>query len=273
MTTDCNAVPRHVRRALGSVTLLLLGVLPAAGAQEAPRAEARIPWQKSLSVSVGYGEHDGGSSTAESVVLYLARPKVTWVLSGGYQSIIGARGFGLGVGYHRTVADWLHVGAGASTGFNTRGGLFPRYEVGAWGRAVVARGLSVETGYSRWRARAVDSHTDRFGVGVTWYTPTPLIVGGDVAYSIGSPGSTRSWAGGGGITYARWQNLYVGVSVRYGDGSYVLMPSQQLVEFTGWAYNLSVSKYLSPRLSVGVSGGHSDYYGGGAVTITVTRSW
>jgi len=273
MITDTHT--RLVRAGRRSVATLMvsLSVTIGAVAQDSAAAPTKTPWRKTIVTSVSYGRHDGGESTAQSLTMYLSRGRTAWVFSGGYQSIIGERGLGVGLTYQRQIAEALSFGVGGATGTNIKGGIFPRYQVGGWGRVAVAPGLSFTAGYSRRQAQDFDAHTDRIGAGFTWYAPGPWILGGDVAYYLNSPGNTESWSGGGGLTYERWEKLYVGFSVHYADARYLALPSQSLVEFNGWGYSVGVTKYFTRDFTIGLTAGHSDYYGGGAVTLNVGRSW
>jgi hypothetical protein len=281
MTTNTLSRAWRARWRPVAVLVIPLAWTVGAAAQEPPQdsapaaapAPAKTPWRKTIVANLAYGRHDAGESIGQSVTLYLSRAKVAWILSGGYQSIIGERGVGVGVTYQREVVNGVQIGVGGATGTNIKGGIFPKYEVGGWSRVAVAPGLGVQAGFSRRAAQDFEAHTDRIGLGFTWYAPGPWIVGGDVGYSIGSPGNTESWSGGAGLTYEKWEKLYVGVVVRYADARYVALPSQSLVEFTGWGYNAGVTKYFTRDFTIGVSAGHSDYYGGGAVTVSVGRSW
>lgn len=258
-------------------TVLVLALVAtgpmAAVAGQAPPGRRSAPWTKTIVVAAGVGSHDQGSSAGQEVRLRLARGKVSWLLGVSHHSLIGAEGYGVGVTHQRAITDGLGLGLGISTGTNTAGGLYPKYQVGGWLRAAVAPGFSVLAGFNRRQAREFEAHTDRYGAAVVWYAPGPWIVEGSLTHAVGHPGNTRSWSGGGGVTFERWRKLYIGASVSYGDGSYVHLPSQQLVEYAGWAYRGRIERYLSPRVSVNLAAGHSDYYGGASVTLSVAQTW
>jgi len=230
-------------------------------------------WRPAVVFTAGYGDHTGGNAGSQAVTVYLSRPGEYWTFSAGHQRLLGEEGYGAGVTYNHAWNDRFRVGLGVSSGLNHHGGLYPRYHVGLSAGMNLTAPLQVSLNASRRKSAVNDSRSDRVGLGFTWYAPGPWILGGNATYGVSQPGSRSSWSGGGGLSYSVWERWSVGVRVDYGDGSYMLIPTQNVVEFQSWAYSASVSKYLAPKLSVRVTAGHTDYYGGFNLSFAVAKGW
>lgn len=238
-------------------------------------AQATPPprWDRTLVVTTGYGEHDGGTAASQSLALYLSRPDRYWILSMGHQRLMRDDGYGAGASFQRAWKGRYRAGGGVSTGVNSHGGLYPRYHAGINLGMNLTDPLQVSLGLSRRRSGIDRRHEDRVGVGFTSWGPGRLIIGGGATYGIAQPGSTTSWSSGGGVTYAVWEKWSAGMRVDYGDGSYMLLPGQGIVEFRSWAWSGSVSRNFTARNSVRITSGHTDYYGGFHLGLAVAHRW
>jgi YaiO family outer membrane protein len=254
--------------AAGAVILAVQS--PAATAQE---GTAKPRWTPTVVLTTSYGDHTGGSAGSQAVTVYLNRPNTYWTFSAGHQRLLGDEGYGFGIGFHRAWRQRYRIGLGMSSGANRRGGLYPRYHVGFSAGMNLTDPLQVSIDYGRRRSAVDAAHSDRIGAGFTWYAPGPWILGGGVIYGMNQPGSRTAWSGGGGLTYSVWERWSVGVRLDYGDGSYMLLPSQGVVEFESWAYSASVSKYVAPKLSFRLTAGHTDYYGGFNLSLAMAKGW
>jgi YaiO family outer membrane protein len=255
-----------------AIAVLCAGVCgPAAGsAQTTP---ATPPWVPTIAVDAGFGDYAGGGSASQSLALYLARPDRYWRFSAGHHRLIESEAYSAGFSYQHSWRRKYRLGAGFSSGVNRSGGLAPRYYLSLSAGMNVIGSLPTSISWGRRRSAINESYVDRYGLGFSWYAPGPWIISGNGAYSLGQPGSTSSRSFGGGITYSLWERMSIGARVDHGDGSYMLLPSQNIVDFQSWSYSGSFSKHLNPGTSVRVSVGYSEYYEGPNVNLGYSRRW
>ena len=266
--TTARSWARRLGLGLGLALAALAG--PTLAAQQEP---AKPKWSPAVVVTFGYGDHTGGNAGSQAVTVYLARPDRYWTFSAGHQRLLGEEGYGAGVSFLKAWNHRYRLSAGVSSGFNHTGSLYPRYHAGLSAGMNVTGPLEASLNYAHRQAATDGVHSDQVGIGFTWYAPARLILGGSANYGVNQPGSRSSWSAGGGVTYSVWERWSVGARVDYGDGSYTLLPSQGIEQFESWAYSVSVSKYLAPKVSVRVTGGHTDYYGGFNLSLALAKGW
>jgi len=257
------------------VGLLILLWTAAAAAQEEDQDEDRTPWGYTLVAGVGFGTYSGGESASQSATLYISRPGQYWRFSLGHATLFSAEGYGMGIGHSRDLGSGFRLSAGVGTGLNRHGSIYPRYQVGASLSKVMlsSRRLVASLSYTRRQSKRSVYFSDRFGTGLTWYAPGPWVFGGHAAYSLGRPGDRVSLSGGLSVSYVLWKRRSVGLRIGYGDGSYMLWPSQRIVDFNVWSYAAGYTHYLSPDLSLRFGAGHDTYYDGANFSLTLAKSW
>ncbi len=244
-----------------------------AGVVAAQEPAPRVKWTPAMVVTLGYGDHTGGNAGSQAVTVYLSRPDRYWTFSAGHQQLLGEEGYGVGVSFLKAWSHRYRLSAGLSSGINERGNLYPRYHVGLSAAMSVTERLETSIDYGHRQATIAGVRSDRIGAGFTWYAPAHLILGGGATIGVNQPSSRSSWSAGAGLSYSVWERWSAGARVDYGDGSYVILPSQGIEEFQSWAYSASLSKYLAPKLSVRLTAGHADYYGGFNLSLAVAKGW
>lgn len=263
--------PRQVTVRLPAV-LLLAGLLwpGALAAQESQR-----PLNYTVSAGLSFAEFaHNQQGRAQFATLYVARPSTyRWTFGLSHASRFGDSGFGLGVGYMRLFRSGLTLSAGVNTG--TGDFLYPKYQIGvSASKPILPRRNLIPSLSLSFRQSKNDLYRNtRLLLGFTWYAPGPWIAGGNVGHALGWPGSTHSWFGSLGLSYALWMRMSVGARIGYGDGSYMLVPGDFVVDYAYWSYSAHFSKYLSPSLVFTLTAGHDNWYGGGTVGLKVSKSW
>jgi YaiO family outer membrane protein len=267
----CETTPRRTRRRAAWVAAG--AVLVAAPAIDAQDNVSSPPWVSTFTVDAGFADYAGGGSASQSMGLYLSQPDRYWRFAVGHHWLFESEAYSAGFYHQHTWSRKYRLGGGLSSGVNRSGGLAPRYHVSVMAGMNVVPRLPLSVSFSRRRSAINESHVDRVDVGFTWYAPGPWIIGASTAYSLGQPGSTSSRSYGGGITYSVWERVSLGVRIDHGDGSYMLLPSQNIVEFRSWSYTAHLSRHLNPRTSVRVSAGYSEYYDGPNFNLGYSRRW
>lgn len=260
----------HVRWAVAALVVGSMAGTHGLTAQE--EAGTEPPWSVTLIMRASYADYAAGPGAAQSAMVYLSRDVHRWIFSVGHNRLFGSDGYGFGASYRHSWGRF-RLGGGLSSGVNVRGSLYPKYHAGVTAGTNIARGVPVSLSFSRRRSASSRSYTDRIGLGAQWWAPGPWLFTGSAVYSMGHPGDTHGWSGGAGITYMLWRRLHVGVNARYGDGSYMLLPGQNVVEYTSWSYGGTVTKYLNPDLGLSLSVHHTDYYDGTSFRVGLSRRW
>lgn len=242
------------------LAIVLLTVRPAVG-QDGSAAQRGTPRDYSIEAGVAIGSYPDETAHSEFASLAVSRPfKDTWRFSASHDKRFENSGIGLGAGYSRYWSSGYNISVGLSTG--TSEGIHPRYAIGLTGGKNVLPNLLVSVSYLRWQSR-IDSRSDGFMVGATWYALAHWIVGGGFRADLGQPGSQWSFSGDFGVTYAVYRNTYIGLGVTFADVAYLPAlnpPGASVVEYSASSFRVSASKFINPTMGLSAMFDYSPFW-------------
>ncbi len=253
-----------------AVLIALLFALPA-------RAD-EVPWRRTLEAGAGFGRYTAGLGNADdqSLRFTLARPfRESWSVSAGRASRFGETAAGFGVAHQRWLSRTFAVRAGFSGG--TGEVLFPRYRIDAGIECATLSGnaLVADLGWNRTQSHA-ENRADGFGLGLRYWFPGPWVASADGRIEVGYPGRTTSRSIGGGLTYARYKQLYLGVDAHAGTVAYTLLaPGEAFVDYWTRGIGAGASVYFGPDLAVSARFELADteIYDQRSVSVKLMREW
>ncbi|UCC74808.1 MAG: YaiO family outer membrane beta-barrel protein [Gemmatimonadota bacterium] len=274
----CHSSSRCARHRFAA-TLILCLCFAATGAaplcsQETPAAQAnRSPLSYSVEGGLALASYFDDFAHSQFVTLSISRPySYQWRFSASLDHRFDDAGVAVGAAYTRYWSSGVFVSGGFSTG--TGKSIHPEYQIGiAAGKPVLAdKSLILSLSYLHTNGKGAN-YAHGLGLGFTWYVRGHWILGSWGRYDLSYPGTTTSWSGGLGVTYAVWRKTYMGAGLDYGDVAYMLTPGRALVEYSAAAYNVFFAQYLTSSLGFSARLDYATIYDGGGLTLRLFKEW
>lgn len=284
MCITSHPVPRLVPLPLPLLCVCLMALAPGpAHAQSTPGGQpmppqpprpATVAIDQAIEVGAGFGVFDSdlGQSNDQFFRYRISRyDDFSLGLDVGREHRFEDTAIRGGVSFSKSIPG----GPAFSIGWSTGSGdvLAPRYRVDVGITQPVADVL-VSVGYTRLQSKA-ENASDGYTIGVLRYFDR-WIVGGNARVDVGFPGRTLSSSVGGGVTWYRYKEIYIGGDVTWGDVSYILLPDERaVVDYRSFGASASFSRWFDQRAGFNVKAlyGNNEIYQSAGVVVSVFREF